>query len=130
MASLSTIQPDEKTAPNAIRLISHKYSKLPKKNNVIVCNNFNHLLNNLTYDGHRTNKFMLFHKNIRGLSNKIDEFQITLSSITPQAICLTEHHLIIEQIETVKLDQYTLGASICKQTYKHGGKILNSIQLI
>ena len=66
---------------------------------------------------------MLLHQNIGGLSNKIDEFQIALSPIAPQAICLTEHHLITEQIETVKLDQYTLGAgaSSCRQTYKHGG---------
>ena len=79
MAHLGTIQPDEKTAPNAIRLNSHKFSKLPKVINEIVCNNLNHLLNNLIYDGHQTTKFMLFHQNVRGLSNKIDEFQIALS---------------------------------------------------
>jgi exonuclease III len=39
----------------------------------------------------------------------------------PQVICLTEHHLTTEQISTIKLDQYTLGASFCRQTYKHGG---------
>ena len=64
MAHLGTIQPDEKTAPNAIRLISHKFSKLPMKNNEIVCNNLNHLLNNFTYDHHQTTKFMLLHQNI------------------------------------------------------------------
>ena len=45
---------------------------------------------------------------------------ILWTALAPQAICLTEH-LIIEQIETVKLDQYSLGASTCRQTYKHGG---------
>ena len=58
MAHLGTIQPDEKTTPNTIRLISHKSSKLPKINNEIACNNLNHLLNILTYDGHQTTKFV------------------------------------------------------------------------
>jgi len=31
------------------------------------------------------------------------------------------HHLTTEQISTIKLDQYTLGTSSCRQTYKHGG---------
>jgi len=56
-----------------------------------------------------------------GLYNKTDEFLIALYPITPQVICLTQHHLTTEQISTITLDQYTLGASFCRQTYKHGG---------
>jgi len=55
------------------------------------------------------------------MSNKTDEFLISLSSNTPQVICLTEHHLMTEQIGTVNLGQCTLGASFCRQTYKNGG---------
>ena len=41
------------------------------------------------------------------------------------------HHLTTEQISTIKLDQYTLGASFCRQTYNHGGTciyVLKDIQ--
>jgi len=58
MAHLGTIQPDEKTPPKATRFTSHKSSKLPKTNKVIVCNNLSHLLNKLTYDDHQTTKFV------------------------------------------------------------------------
>ena len=41
--------------------------------------------------------------------------------IAPQVICLTEHHIITEQIGNVNLGQYTLGVSFYRQVYKHGG---------
>ena len=58
------------------------------------------------------------------MSNKIDEFIISLSSNAPQVICLTEHHLMTEQIGNVNLGQYTLGVSFCRQTYKHGSECI------
>jgi hypothetical protein len=74
---------------------------------------------------------MSLHQNIQGLSNKTDEFQIALSPIAPQVICLTEHHLTTEQKRTIKLDQYTLKLLSCRQTYKHGSTCIyvsNDIQ--
>ena len=53
---------------------------------------------------------MLLHQNVQGISNRIDEFLIPLSSNAPQVICLTKHHLITEQIGNVNLGQYNLGA--------------------
>jgi hypothetical protein len=44
-----------------------------------------------------------------------------LSPNAPQVICLTEHHMKIEEIGNVNLGQYTLGATFCRQTHKHGG---------
>jgi len=64
---------------------------------------------------------MLLHPNIRGIFKKIDEFLISLSSNALQVICLTEHHLMTEEIGNVNLGQYTLGALFCRQIYKHGG---------
>jgi hypothetical protein len=46
-------------------------------------------------------KFTVLHQNIRGLTNKIDEFQISLPRNVPQVICVTEHHLQPEEIDTV-----------------------------
>jgi hypothetical protein len=55
------------------------------------------------YDDHNTTKFMLLHQNIWGIFNKIDEFLISLSSNAPHVICLTEHHLMTEQIGNANL---------------------------
>ena len=35
----------------------------------------------------------IFHQNIRGLRNKIDELTLHLSDCVPQVLCFTEHHL-------------------------------------
>jgi hypothetical protein len=64
---------------------------------------------------------MILHQNIRGISNKIDEFLISLSPNAPQVICLTEYHLRTEAIGNVNFGHYSLGATFCRQTYKHGG---------
>jgi len=73
------------------------------------------------YEQYRTNHFEIPHQNVRGLSHKIDEFLISLLPNSPQILCLTENHLQNEEIANVKLDQYTLGAQFCIQTYKQGG---------
>jgi len=41
---------------------------------------------------------------------------MSLSSNAPQVNCLTEHHLMTEEIGNVNLGQYTLGATFCRQT--------------
>jgi hypothetical protein len=64
---------------------------------------------------------MLLHQNISGITNKTDEFLISLSPKVHQIICLTEDHLKYEQIGNLILGQYTLGAAFCRQTYRQGG---------
>jgi exonuclease III len=74
---------------------------------------------------------MIFHQNIRGISHKTDELIISLLPDTPHVLCLTEHHLQNEEIGTVHLDRYTLGAKFCRKTYKEGGVciyVINDIQ--
>jgi hypothetical protein len=44
---------------------------------------------------------------LRGLSNKIDELTITCLNDAPHIICLSEHHLTKENIQTL------LGAYYC-----------------
>ena len=83
------------------------------------------------FNGHcNTNKLIIYHQNIRGISNKTEELLTSLSCSTPQIICLSEHHLQPEEIGLVSLNKYILGASFCRQTYKHGGVciyVLNNI---
>jgi len=72
-------------------------------------------------DNNSSRNFTIYHQNIRGISSKIDEFQVSLYHNRPQVICLTEHHLKTEEITNINLDQYKLGTFFCRQEYKGGG---------
>jgi exonuclease III len=65
----------------------------------------------------------LYHQNIRGLANKIDEINIIMQRdcIGPQLICFTEHHLKDFEIDKLSLDGYILASSFCRKTFKGGG---------
>ena len=63
----------------------------------------------------------ILHQNIRGLNNKIEELLISLCTLEPQVLCLTEHHRRIVEIDNMNLCQYTLGAKYCRQKFKQGG---------
>jgi hypothetical protein len=82
--------------------------------------NHNHSTNNLKNDYCYANKFMVFHQNIQGIKNKIDEFLISLPHNVPQVICLTEHHLQMDKTGYVNFGQHTLGSAFCRQMYKQG----------
>jgi hypothetical protein len=97
----------------------------------VVHRNHNHLSNNSSNDCDKSNDFTIFHQNVRGIYNKIDELLISLIPNTPQVLFLTEHHLRTDEIRLVNLGQYTLGAHFCRQTHKQGGVciyISNDIQ--
>jgi hypothetical protein len=83
--------------------------------------NHNHPFNKFSYNNHTSNKLTILHQNICGIYNKIDEFLISLSHKSPHVICLSEHHLGTKEIGCVNLRQYTLGASFCRKTSRHGG---------
>ena len=72
-------------------------------------------------DNNSSRNFTIYHQNIRGITSKIDEFQVSLYHNRPQVICLTEHHLKTEEITSTNLNQYKLGAFFCRQKYKGGG---------
>jgi hypothetical protein len=88
--------------------------------NDILYKSHNRPLNKFSYEYGIINKFTILYQNIRGISNKIDEFLNSLSPNAPQVICLTEHHLKTEEILNVNFSQCTLGASFCRQTYSYG----------
>jgi len=88
--------------------------------NTLVTNN-NHFSNNILKDHRISSNFIIYHQNIRGISNKIDEFLTSLCDNRPQIICFTEHHLKTKEINNTNLDQYKLGTSFCRKKYKYGG---------
>jgi hypothetical protein len=72
-------------------------------------------------DIHKSNNFITFHQNIRGLTRKTDQLLISLSCSNPQVLCVTEHHLRPDEINNVHLGHYTLGTHYCRKLYKQGG---------
>ena len=117
MANLSVISTDGKNTFNDVKHLpctTPKCFKLDYKNH-------NHSPNNLSYDDCNASKFMIVHQNTWGISNKIDEFLISVSPNAPQVICLTEHRLQTEEIENVDFGQFSSEAAFCRKTHKHGG---------
>ncbi len=64
-----------------------------------------HRTNNSWTNTYQDSNLKIFHQNVRGLASKIYELLIALSSYSPHVICLTEHHLRIEEISSARLDQ-------------------------
>ena len=69
------------------------------------------------------NSLTLVHQNIRGLSSKIDEFTslLALDNIKPQFLCFSEHHMSQSNLYLINIENYTLGASFCRQSHQKGG---------
>ena len=66
--------------------------------------------------------FNMFHQNIRGLViNKIDDIAVYLNTSPIQVLCISEHHLDMNEIETLWLPNYNLTAKFCRNTFKRGG---------
>ena len=63
----------------------------------------------------------IYHQNIQGLRRKSSELLNFLYPNLPHALCFTEHHFNQHEIELVQVDNYTLGASFCRNSFKMGG---------
>ena len=100
--------------------ISCPISECPKMSFDLINKNYN-FSSMLSNANSNTNTFIVLHQNMQGITNKIEEFLISLPSNAPQVICLTEHHLRTEEIGNVNFGQYTLGSAFCRQTFKQGG---------
>ena len=75
----------------------------------------------LIMNKHCGNNLTIFHQNICGLLNKKDELLNSVTRNPPQIICITEHHLIDEELEVITFHPYTLGAKYCRRIHKCGG---------
>ena len=82
--------------------------------------NHTHITNNCFSNASKTKSLRIMHQNIRGIAHKVEEFLTSITLTTPQVICLSEHHLRKEEINSICLEQYTLGAHFCRRTYKQG----------
>jgi hypothetical protein len=69
----------------------------------------------------KVSNLQIFSQNIRGLGNKTDELIINWENDAPHILCLLEHHLSTEIIQTIIIDNYNLGANCCRKYAKCGG---------
>jgi hypothetical protein len=63
----------------------------------------------------------IYHQNIHGLKTKINEFILKLTEVKPHIICLSEHHLKLNELNITHLPMYKLGPNYCRITLKCGG---------
>ena len=75
----------------------------------------------LEFVNSKTINLKIFHQNIRGLRNKIDELNLHLLECIPQVQCFTEHHFKEFEIINTRINNYNLGAYYCRKTRKFGG---------
>jgi hypothetical protein len=68
----------------------------------------------------------IYHQNIQGLRCKTDELLNFLEPNLPHVLCISEHHLNQLELGLIQLDNYTLGASYCRNSLKKGGVYLCS----
>jgi hypothetical protein len=69
----------------------------------------------------KSSNLKIYHLNIRGISNKIDELLSQWDSQTPHIFCLMEHHFIKAEILRISINNYNLGAHYCHKSRKSGG---------
>ena len=84
-----------------------------KKQNSV---NRNRFLNNSV-----TSPLLIYHQNIRGLCNKLDELFLSFSDNLPHILCFTEHHLFIDEINSLYINPYNLGTSYCRANHNCAG---------
>ena len=58
--------------------------------------NFTQHCSNVAADG--KSQLIIYHQNIQGLKNKTNEFTFTLNKIKSHFICLSEHHLKLNEL--------------------------------
>jgi exonuclease III/uncharacterized protein YutD len=90
-------------------------------NNTICSSSKDHPSKASTHNSNSKNKLLIFHQNIRGLFNKTEELVISWSTEAPHILCLSEHHLLNQEINNTWIQNYNLGASYCRKNRKGGG---------
>jgi exonuclease III len=63
----------------------------------------------------------IYHQNIRGINNKIEELLTQWESNLPHVLCFTEQHLTKPEIARTVIKCYNLGTYFCHKFKKNGG---------
>ncbi|PNF24939.1 hypothetical protein B7P43_G09362 [Cryptotermes secundus] len=69
----------------------------------------------------KCSSLLIYHQNIRGINNKIEELLSQWESKLPHVFCFTEHHLSKPEITCTVITNYNLGAYYCRKSKKSSG---------
>lgn len=64
------------------------------------------------------------HQNVNSIRNKIETFEIFLESECIDVFCLTEHHLPVDQCNSIHLKNYKLKSIFCRSDKSCGGSAI------
>jgi hypothetical protein len=96
-------------------------SRIEKCNIDTFSTNHDHSRNANPQNKNNNADLIIFHQNIRGLYNKVDELLNLWTIEFPRILCRTEHHLRDHEINSTYVKCYTLGAKYCRKSCKYGG---------
>jgi hypothetical protein len=71
-----------------------------------------------------TTELRIFHQNIIGLRNKIDELSSFLHPHWTHVVCLTDHDLNPLEVENINIVHYEKGALYCRKNFRMGGVVI------
>jgi hypothetical protein len=93
-----------------------------QKNCSIFTSNKNHnrMKQSTSNNDYNNSSLTVYHQNIRGINNKINELVNQWGSKISPLIWLTKHHLSNTEISCVNFDSYNLGSYFCRKQ-KNGG---------
>lgn len=90
---------------------------------------------NIVCSGSITSKVspILYYQNICSLANKIDDLEVIIDTFKPDGVivCLTEHWMTKNSIDSAQLKGYKLASAYCRNTLRCGGVcifILNNVE--
>jgi exonuclease III len=58
---------------------------------------------------------------MRRINGKINELMISILSDEPSIICLSEHHLNVQEMDVTDIPKYKFGSGYCRKKFKNGG---------
>ena len=94
----------------------NNYSRIVKQDIDIFSINQDHPRNTNSSSKNNNIAFMIFHQNIRGLHNKIDELLNFWTTEFAHIFCLIEHQLSDHKINSIYIKNYNLGAKCCRKS--------------
>jgi hypothetical protein len=94
-------------------------SRSVKQDNVTFSKNQDHPKKGSSPNRNTNVALMIFHQNISGLHNKIDQFLNSWSTESPHILCFTQHHLHDHEINSTCINDYNLGAKYCRKGLKN-----------
>jgi hypothetical protein len=68
-----------------------------------------------------SNAINIFHQNIRELRSKGDELIHEIGNINCSILCLSEHHMVEQELLHLTRNGYLLGSSFCQKDLQMGG---------